>query len=395
MREITIRNPRVLDTPYTYVSTDYTSGATLYVEDSDYFADNDLVLVGGAGNEKSEITDLTSTPPNSISLAVTALSHNHESGESVQKVLWDQFDLQYRESSSDSWQNVVTTQDFDWKQDETTYIHSGGLSTYQYRSRYYNSATATYSDWSDTVEGTGLTRLQVGNAVEKVRLFSSDKNSRAVEDGEIIDFFNEVHDMVGAMNRRWWFLKDEYTDTTVEDTKSYDLPEDCERVHRLKYRYDDGANDVEYYLKYVNPTRYDYIYRDQDADSDDNLKHYTVDFINKKWKVGPWPENDGYTMTLIYFKKLADIDSYGDTLTIPLANLYIWYATAQVWRIKENEEKSTYYMNEFGNALKLLEQMRPKVSHPRQLKNWRGRKAMDRLYGDRRSYSDDYREKYY
>ena len=395
MRIITIKNPEILDTPYTYVASQYTGGTSLTVEDSAGFANNDLIFVGGKGNEKSEVTDLTATPSNSTTLTITALNFNHEAGESVQKVLWDKFDIQYKTSEEGSWQNLATQVDFDWRQDETTYIHEAGESTYYYRSRYYNSATGTYSAWSDTVEGTGLNRLQVGSLISQVRRFAKDENAQAVSDEDIIRDFNSVTDIVKGLNRRWWFLKTEYQFDTEAGVSEYDLPSDCERVHRLKYRYDDGSSDVEYYLKYLNETRFNYEYRDKNAENDDDLVHYTVDWVNNKIKVGPTPETAGYTLTLVYFKKPSDVDSYSDTVPVPLPDLYINYAVAQAWRTKDDLNKAQEWLTEFANSLKVLEQMRPKVSHPRSLKVWQGRRAMERMFGSRRVYSDSEREKYW
>ena len=56
MRIITIKNPSPINSPFTIVSSDYSSGTTLNVEDSSNFVANKLILVGGLGNEKSEIT---------------------------------------------------------------------------------------------------------------------------------------------------------------------------------------------------------------------------------------------------------------------------------------------------------------------------------------------------
>lgn len=399
MRKITIKNPEILDTPFTYVSDQYIGGVSLGVEDSSGFADNDLILIGGVGNEKTETTDLTSAPPNSTTLAITALNFNHEGGESVQKISWDKFDIQYKTSSTGNWISLATGVDFDWQQDETLYIHEDGSSSYYYRSRYYNSATGSYSDWSDTMSGGGYARLQVGFLIPQVRRFAKDENSQAVSDDDIIADFNSATDVVRGLNRRWWFLKTEYDITTVASTATYSLPDDCQRVHRLKYHYNDGSSNIEYYLRYLDPTRFNALYDDLDASDDDSLVHYTVDWPNSQIKVGPTPETSGYTLTLVYFKEPSDVDSYGDTVPVPLADLYINYATARVWKTKDDLNKAKEWMDQFVNSLKILEQMRPKVSHPRSLKIWQGRRAMDRTFGRQgiysNSYNDSQREKYW
>lgn len=392
MRVITIANPKILDTPYTVLSQDHSSGSTMYVEDSNGFSDNDLILIGGRGNEKAEVVDLTSAPPTAGTLAVSTTDFAHDSDESVQRVLYDKYDIQYKTTEGGSWTALVTSGSFDWGNDVTEYVHSDGQASYYYRSRYYNSATATYSGWSDTVIGSGLSRLQVGWIIQRARKKGRDENSTSVEDADIIESINTVNDIVRGLNRRWWFLKTEYEFDTVADTKEYDLPSDYERAHRLKYNFNDGTANVEYYLRYLSLTQFEYEYRNLNMDSSDDLVHYTIDDINDKIIVGPPPATAGYNMTLVYYKSLTDVDSYGDTVPIPIADLYVHFAAAEIWELKDNEEKASYYKREFTNLLEVLEQMRATTPTPRNMKTWRGRKAMKRLFGSRRTYSDEERE---
>ena len=103
MRIVTINNPLPLESPFTILSTDYSSGLVLLVEDSSNFKENDLILVGGIGNEKSEVTNLSSDPPSIDSFSIVALDHEHSTDEPVNAVLWDKFCVQYKTDSSGSW----------------------------------------------------------------------------------------------------------------------------------------------------------------------------------------------------------------------------------------------------------------------------------------------------
>ena len=123
MRIINIKNPTPLNSPFTIVSTDYTSGTTLLVEDSSNFVAGGLILVGGQGNEKAETTNLTAGAPNSNSLTITALDHPHSSDESVQTVPWDTFNISYSSDGGDTWIDLTDGDiKFDWSVNETSYI---------------------------------------------------------------------------------------------------------------------------------------------------------------------------------------------------------------------------------------------------------------------------------
>lgn len=393
MREIRLQNPPVLNNPFTYISTKYTSGLTLTVEDSSGFLDNDLILVGGMGNEQTEVVDVNGTVPTSTTITIgSALSHNHETGESVQKISYDRFDLQFRVDSDSAWQNVTTQTLFDWKSNETVYTHAAGESTYEYRSRYYNSATGLYSAYSDTISGGGLARNQVGFVIRQARKYAKDNNGVAADDETLIDHINDVHDEIKALNEDWWFLRTSQGYTTVADTATYDLPDDCERVDRLYYEYTSGTDLIGYYLKYKTEEEFQYLFNDENPDSDDDLVYYTVDYINNQFEVGPTPETAGYTLTLKYYKSFANVDSFGDTLTIPMTKVYVYYLAAQIYDLKDDEERSKYYMAKYNELVARMKQMKVKTTQPKSLKSYRGRRD---FYARRRQYSDNYREKYW
>lgn len=381
MRSIKIKNPLILESPYTMVSSEYSTGNSLSVEDSSGFADNDLILVGGKGNEKSATTDLTATPPDSSTLTISALSFAHDTDEPVQKVLWNKYDIQYKTSVGGSWTALATAQSFDWSKDYTVYNDSNGATGYYYRSRYYNSALAVYSDWSDTIGDTGFTRLQVGYLIKKVRSKARDVNGEHATNQEIIGMFNSVNDIVKGMNKKWWFLLTEYPFTTTASDGTYPYPDNFERAHRLKYELEQGATDQEYFLAYQTPTVFDAYYGDHNLADSDNLAHYTIDVPNAQIKIGPQPVTASLNLTLYYYKSITDLDSVGDTIIAPLSDLYVYYAVGEIWEDKDDENKAAYYKKEFGNLLTILNQMRAKSPTPQVLKRFAGHKGFRNLLG--------------
>jgi len=370
MRIITIKNPVPLESPFTLIGSDYSSGTTLVVEDTSNWKDNDLILVGGQGNEKTETTDLTGAPISETSLVITAMGHEHSTDESVQKVLWDKYDVQYKTDVSDPWSDLVLAQDFDWSGTETTYIHSDGASNYYYRSRYGNSATNTYSDYSGTVSATANTRSSVGSMIDQVRENAKDKTSQKVSDEIIISYFNYAQDIVKSMQKKWPWLQAEAT--IVASTLA--LPADFKRAYRLKYNFVNSTVDNHtYYLKYLPIVDFQEKYYDNNASTSDYLEDYTIDTINNVIKLGPSPTTTTAILTLVYEKDITDLEDYTDETIIPLPELLISYATAKVWKLKSNNEEYTSWMESFADLLQVLDQARPVSYHPRTLKRYQGR----------------------
>jgi hypothetical protein len=369
MRVITIKNPIPLKSPFTIVSTDYSSGIVLYVEDSSGFYDNDLILVGGLGNEKSEATDLTDSPPNSSSVSITALNHPHSSDESVEHILWNQFDIQYKTTSAGTWTDLVTGRDFDWSNSDTNYVHSTGESTYYYRIRYYNSATSVGSDWSNAITGQGIGRQYVSSMIDNVRLNTKDENNQKVSDNTIISYFNTAQDIVKSMYKKWPWLQAE----VVVDPATLALPSDFKRAYRLKYNYVNGLESQTYYLKYLPPVDFQNKYTDNNASESDYLIHYTIDTIDNVIKLGPSPETTTALLYLTYEKDITDLAEYTDATVIPLPDLLVSYATARVWKLKSNEDQHISWMEAFAELLQVLDQARPVSYHPKTIKRYQGR----------------------
>jgi len=369
MRQVIIQNPTPLKSPYTIISTDYTSGTSLLVEDSTSFKDNDLILVGGLGNEKAETTDLTATPPSESALTITSLGHAHSTDESVQGILWDKYEVEYKVDSTSDWIVLATAQGFDWSANETIYKHDAGLSSYYYRVRYYNSATTQNSDYTGTISGIGSTRTSVGSMVEQVRKNAKDENEQKVSDELIISYFNFAQDIVKSLNKKWPWLQAE---ATINPT-TLALPSDFKRAYRLKYNYVSGTTSNTYYLTYLPLPDFQNKYFDNNADEDDDLVNYSIDTVNEVVKLGPTPETNTAILTLVYEKDITDLEDWDDVTVIPLPELLIAYATAKVFKLKSNQDEYTSWMTDFSDLLQVLDQARPVSYHPRTLKRFTSR----------------------
>ena len=369
MRIVTIKNPEPLETPFTTIGSDYSSGISLTVDDSSGFKDNDLILVGGQGNEKAETTDLTATPPSETTISITALGHGYQSDESIQRILWNKYDVQYKTDIAGVWTDLALAQDFDWSGEETSYIDSAGASNYYYRSRYYNSATNTYSDYSGTVSATGSVRSTVGAMIDNVRENAKDKTGQKVSDEMIIGYLNTAQDIVKSMQKKWPWLQDEAT--IVPATLA--LPTDFKRAYRLKYNFVDGTDSQTYYLKYLPLVDFQNKYTDNNASTSDYLEEYTIDNINSVIKLGPSPETTTAILTLVYEKDITDLEDYEDETVIPLPALLEAYATARVWKLKSNPDEYTSWMESFADLLQVLDQARPVSYHLRTIKRYQGR----------------------
>lgn len=389
MALITVRNPSLTDNIRTNLSQDYTSGTTLFVDSSVSFSNGNYVLVGEPGLEKSEIGILSAAPPTSTSLTIGSLSYSHPKGTPVYILRWDKYELSYRTSDAGSW-TVYGSMPASLRYDaiNTEYLDTSATSSYSWKYRYYSTESTVYSDYSDTISATGWAKNSVGYMVRQVRKVVSDPESKLVSDTEIIRFFNEAQDKIYALYDRWWFLYKKGTAIpTVASTSIYSLPDDFGRMSRVNFRYINGSSDTTYNLRYVSNLEFEYIARDNSSSDDDNVAHYSIypgDSSNTSGylHIYPRPETAGLNMYLWYYTTMTDLDSFGDTTSVPIPSILEDYAIAQIMQIKKEDSKADRYDKLFREQIELLKQMqRKQVGAGRRLWEYKGRNPDARLFG--------------
>jgi len=399
MATVKINLPEITGNIKTFLSADYTSGTSLTVESSASFANGQYIIIGEPGLEKTEATNLTAAPGVST-LTISALSYSHPKGTPVYYINWDQYALQYRTATTESWTNYASMPtNLRWDAPYTEYRDAAATSTYGWRYRYYSTEKTAYSDYSDTISATGWGDNTVGYMIRNVRKIAGDPDGKTVSDTELIRYFNAAQDKIYTRYDRWWFLfKVGTAINTVASTASYSLPSDFGRMHSVLFRYVFGDTDITYSLKYLSLVEYDYQARDNNAEDNDDIVYYTImpgDSTNATGylKIWPKPETAALDITPRYYKTITDLDSYGDATEVPLPSMLEDYALAQIFKIRKEEEKAKYYDTQFREQLDLLKLMqRKQAGPPRYLWRFEGRKAMSRLYGDRSIYSDATRE---
>lgn len=389
------------------MSEEYTSGTTLYVDSSVSFADGNYIIVGEPGNETTEVTKLTASPPTNTTMTVTALKFSHGKGTPVYFTRWDKYSLVYRTSATGSfsaYSGMPKALMFD--SINTEYRDADATSTYAWKYRYYSTEESAYSDYSDIITVTGWPRNSVGFMLREVRKIINDPESKTITDAEIIRYFNKAQDIIYSLYDRWYFLLKEGTVIdTVASQKIYELPSDFGRMNRVLFRYQDDTSDpstdVEYNLKYLTPVEFEYESRDQDADDADELKYYCLypgDSDNETGYLYIWPtpETAGLDITPWYYHTMSDLDSYADETDVPIPAMLEDYALAQIYKIRKEETKADYYDKIFRQQVELLKLEQRKSARPmRQLWRYEGRGSSRRLFGTRDIYSDTEKEKYW
>ena len=424
MRRIRIENPQVERTYKTLISSDYSSGVTLTVLNNSSFAADTLIIVGEPTEELTEGKKVNSISGSTTLNLASTLNFAHPKGTSVYRVLWDFVSIERRASSTDVWAEITQSGiQWDNKLGETIYYDSAGIQSHQYRFRFYNSVSATYSEYSPTITGAGFGRQQVGYMIVQVRLTAQDIERKIVTDDEIIRFFNRAQDIIYGNNPRYRFLLvDTYkgsngiaatANTSVYSLASYTT---YGNLHSVRYRYTSGGTDNIYHLQMLPHYEFDALVSNLNQTKDDTATSYKLlpadsSSTNGYIQIYPTTKTTGVgTLFPNYYEKMANLDTVEDETQVPLPEMLEDFAIAQIEKVRGNETKAEMYEKFFfgpsgvqekfqqltGIALldKLDLAQQQIQGQPRQLWRWRGRNAYTRYFSNRGLNRDYIKENY-
>lgn len=424
-----IPNPDLRKEEKTYLDADYSSGTALTVINAIGFTGGEVTfftVVGEIGEDKTESQQVSSLTGNTVINISSALRFSHNKSTIIYRSPWNQVEIS-KMPSGGNW-SVISTSNIQWDKTETLYIDDDGGSTDSYRFRFYNSVSAVYSEYSPTVTGAGFGRNQVGFMVLRVRKNINDLERKVVSDEEIIEMLDTAQDLIKGIRQNWWFLLvDTFkagTGISVQaDVGTYSLATytDFNFLESLRYNFDDGTDDILRHLRFLDKLIFDDRVRDQDRDHDDQVEVYTLlppdsSSDNGYFQVDPIPDNANSSKFYPnYFKTMTTLDDVADETPIPIPSVLEQYAISQCERIKGNETKAELYENIFfgksggkkgsistrPTGIQLLERIQNAQIHPegqpRNIKIWRGRKAIKELMQDTSHglSNDSLKEKYF
>ena len=222
------------------------------------FAINNILLIGGLGSEGSEIVNThSSTAPsgNTITLA-TSLTKDHSSDIRVYSLPYNKIEFSTSTTLTGA-KSVLGLVSIDPENEVTVYNDSAGSVGY-YFTRYYNSITSTYSDYSDPIPVDGFESDTVGYIIDiAMKESQKDFTNKLTYEG-LVREINECLRFVRGKLKRW----------SSSEAFNVDLGSANRGVYRLPLPsdyYNPNTNasclDVrvgnQYHLRYVDKQEFD------------------------------------------------------------------------------------------------------------------------------------------
>lgn len=196
------------------------AATTLTVDNNTGFAQNDFVLIGRIGEEKTEIKLISATVTAGTSLTVSAVLFAHDQDTPVTKVDFDQVNFAYATTATGS-KTSLTTKAID-PSEIFTYYEDATYTTGFGFCRLYDATGTDYSVYSDAIPYTGYTAKMFRSIRQKVRRLINEPDESVISDEDINDEINLTQKEIAHL-RLWSFYESTKSFSSVANQYEYSL----------------------------------------------------------------------------------------------------------------------------------------------------------------------------
>lgn len=323
------------------LKADYASGVgTVDVYSIDQFAVNKILLIGEIGDKDSEIIHTSSsvTPSgNTVTLAANTVNP-HTKDTPVYIYAFDQVEFSHADTLTGTKTVLGSLQTIDPRQKEMVYEDSVNSSGY-YFTRYKNSITGVFSDYSDGIPYMGLPANTVGYAIDTAMNELDASFSEKLTFRKLISASNQMLRLVRGKLRSWskYQKVDEIIDQLVKGTETYAMPDDI---------YDKNSNksvlnlrlEDSYPLTYIDYGEYIQAVESGDSSVGTPEKYSISDGLIYVWPQGD-DISDGKDLIMDYYTDIETIDSQMDIIKGTKFDMLIPYLKFKIRTISENNGK--------------------------------------------------------
>jgi len=223
---ISVYNPETDDLEKSYLSSPATIGAvTLKVKNTNNFPNARRVLIGSPGRERAEM--VLQSAKTATTLTVGATTFNHDPDDPVYALSYDQVRIYRSTTGVSGTYTLLTTTDVDWDNADniTRYDDVNALSTYFYKSTFYDSIGLDESDASPAIQATGFPRNTSGGVIMSVARDVNDTDFIVHTIEQWLAVMNDVNDdLITRATKPYRFLKKHDSIDLATDDNSFPYP---------------------------------------------------------------------------------------------------------------------------------------------------------------------------
>ena len=215
------------------IATAAVGATTITVANNGGFANNDYLLIGKLGEEKSEIKKIGGAVSAGTSITVAALTFSHDQDTPISKIDYNQVRFYYGTTnvSADAAALGAAAQDLEPSEIFNYYEDANHTTGYGF-CRFYNSTTTGYSIHSDAIPYTGYTAKMLRSMRKKVRRLINevDELNSPISNEEIDEELNMSQKEI-AHDRLWSFYEKTKSFSSVANKYEYTLATNVFKVY--------------------------------------------------------------------------------------------------------------------------------------------------------------------
>lgn len=232
-------NPETDYLEKSYLGKSYAAGVSaVLVKNTNKFANNQKVLVGSMGRERSEIMTVTSTGLTSTNLPFTANTNfPHDADDPVFVLDYDKVRIYRSTTGQNGVYTLLATVDIDVDNpDNATYYDDvNALQTYWYQVAYYDSVNSEESNRTEPMAASGYTAKQLGALIPQVAKDVQDPEMIEVGVDSYIAWMNDINDdLLTQAKRPYRFLKASKPVNVLANASSFPFPDDFWKINYIQ-----------------------------------------------------------------------------------------------------------------------------------------------------------------
>lgn len=385
---ITAYNPEIDELEQTFLTTTHAAGVSaLSVKNNQGFAVDKRILVGGMGQERSEILTTAAPTGNSTVNTTTASLFAHDTDDPLTVLEFDQV-LFYKAPTVSGTYGLLATVavDVDNADNLTLYDDTTGTTTDFYKIRYAHSISGAQSPLSDPIPATGSAAKTAGKVINAV-VRDRDEAFSVISMQGYFDIMNEVNDdLITQSKKPYSFLRTSVDLDFVADQNYVTLPADFWKFDRILYNQVLGGATRAFPLTPLPLDRWERRYIGHQSYAAAYMYEVSLDEVDNRLYIGPTPTAiQAGAFTLYYYKTFDEIDSVADIVETPNTLIYEYKMKAEFYRRKSEGDNqyvrlAEFYENKYGMEIVKMQRVNQKdVGTAREIAPYYGRRKLYHL----------------
>lgn len=225
---VQVAHPFTADTNTSYLTAAIAAaGTAATVKDNVGFAQNDYAILGNLGSKQTEIVKINAAVTAGAALTFTATTFAHPVGTKITLIRYNQVAIYGSTTATDSAPTAIGSAQALDVSNPFTEIKASTTYTYYY-ARLYNSQTTTYSSYSSSILGTGLTQYARGELKKEFLSIFNEKLDDLISDEWLNRAANRWQREIQERRPNWSVLRASSRLTSIQDQQAYALPSDIQ-----------------------------------------------------------------------------------------------------------------------------------------------------------------------